>query len=630
MCAATLATTVVFVGCGGGASETTVQQTASPTISIALSASALDIQPGATGSVTVTLTRSGGFAGDVTITVNGLPSGVTTSSATIAAGQTSTSVTLTVAASAAAGTASVVIQASGGGVASVTASLALTIRAQTVTPSFTMAISPASLSVAAGGAGTATITITRSSTFTGPVTLTVVGSVAGMTPTFSSATVTGITATLTVAFAATTAPGTVTVTVRGSGTGLTDQTVALPVTVTAASSAAVTWRSCTQSGLAAWLAVQDGAGAWTRVVGVNDTYSFSLSSGRGGVAYVVVSSGASLTYVSYGTAAEFQAANDAQCGGFAGPGKTVTALVAGTNTTDFAEATLGRSVGAVFPSQSSTATFSGVGDAPVDLIASNSVRVTTNPTSYAIKKVIIRRGLTPTAGSALPTIDFAAAEAFDPVLHTVTVANLGSDSALVASYYVTPANIFTAPLSTGTTVSAGGTLTYAGIPAAKLVAGDLHAITVQSYPSAGAGNQRFVTSVFKDLVDRAVTLGPVLAVPTVTGIAGGTTGRIQAVITPPVEYNSSFGLTLTQASAQGLRQVVVVQTRAYASGSTVTLSIPDLTAVNGFDLNWALKVGSVTSWIVTATGWPDTSLPVQTYFDGATSRYGIRAGTITP
>ncbi len=629
--AATLVTTALFAACGGSTSETVVQQTPpTPAISIVLSVSALDVQAGATGSITVTLTRSGGFAGDVTIAVNGLPAGVTTSTATIGAGQTSASVTLSAGASATPGTTSVVIQASGSGIASVTASLALTIRAQTATPSFAMGISPTSLSVAAGASGTATITITRSSTFTGPVTLTVAGSVVGMTPTFSPATVTGGTATLTVALAATAAPGSVTVTIRGSGTGVADQTVALPVTITAASSGNITWRSCGPT-LAAWLAVQDGAGAWTRVVGVNDTYSFSLSSGRGGVAYVVVSPGVAVTtLVVYGTASELQAMSDAQCGGFAGPGKTVTAAIAGANPTDLVQTTLGRSHTSVFLSQSSTATFSGVGNAPVDLVASNLAQLTVNPTSYAIKKVIIRRGLTPAAGSALAPIDFGGAEAFDPVMHTVTIANLGSDSAGVISYYatstnVTPTGAFTAPLTAGTAASTGGTLTYAGIPGAKQVAGDLHILVVQSHQSGATESQRLVTSVFKNAVDQTVALGPVLAAPTVTAIAG--TGRVQAVITPPAEYNSSFGLLLEQSTGLGGPLVVygISQTRAYASGSTVTLTIPDLTAVSAFDLNWGLKVGGVAAWIVTASGGP-----LQAVFDGLTYGSGYRLGTITP
>lgn len=626
VCASASAAIGLFAACGGSASESVVQQTPSPAISISLSASTLDVQAGATGSVAVTLTRTGGFAGDVTIAVSGLPAGVTTSTTTIAAGQTSASVMLTAIASAAAGTTSAVIQASGSGVTSVTASLALTIRAQTVIQSFTMAISPTSLSVAAGASGTATITITRSSTFTGTVTLAVVGSVAGMTPTFSSATVTGNTATLTVAFAATTAPGSVSVTIRGSGTGVTDQTVVLPVTITAASTAAVTWRSCAPN-LAVWFAVQDGAGPWTRVVGVNDTYSFSLSSGRGGVAYVVLSPGVAVTtLVLYGTASELQATSDGQCG-LVGPGKTVTAAIAGASSTDLVLATLGQSFASVFLSQSSTATFSGVGNAPVDLVASNSAQVTATPLTYALKKVIIRRGLTPAAGSVLAPIDFGGAEAFDPVMHTLTIANLGSDLAAVGTGYVTANNGFGASLNGGTAASTGDTRTYAGIPTAKQVAGDLYALTVTSHPSVGTDNGRSVTSVFKDAVDRTIALGPVLAAPTVTAIAGGTTGRFQAVITTQQEYNSLFTLTVEQATGPGRSLVIcgVQQTRAYASGSPVTLSTPDLTAVSGFDPNWALKAGSVGAWIVTAN-----SQPSQTISDGATYGSGFRLGEFTP
>ena len=52
-----------------------------PAISIALSSSALNITQGTTGTATVNLTRSGGFTGNVAITVEGLPGIVTYASA---------------------------------------------------------------------------------------------------------------------------------------------------------------------------------------------------------------------------------------------------------------------------------------------------------------------------------------------------------------------------------------------------------------------------------------------------------------------------------------------------------------------------------------------------------------------
>lgn len=77
----------------------------------------------------VGLTRRGGYAGEVTLTLDALPAGVTGAfaPATLPSGTTSSLLTLTVVATAAASTTPITIRATGSGVADKTATVQLTI-----------------------------------------------------------------------------------------------------------------------------------------------------------------------------------------------------------------------------------------------------------------------------------------------------------------------------------------------------------------------------------------------------------------------------------------------------------------------------------------------------------------------
>ena len=95
--------------------------------SIALSAASGTVQAGSSGTVTVALTRTGGFAGDVVIAATSLPTGVTVASQTIAGGATSASLTIATTTAAAAATTNLSITATGPGVSIAPQAYALTI-----------------------------------------------------------------------------------------------------------------------------------------------------------------------------------------------------------------------------------------------------------------------------------------------------------------------------------------------------------------------------------------------------------------------------------------------------------------------------------------------------------------------
>jgi hypothetical protein len=194
-------TTVTVKGTVGTTSTSvtiglTVQ--AGPSFTLAAAPAALSVTQGSSGTSTVSLTPLNGFTGAASLTVGGLPNGVTASFSPASASSTS-KLTVTAAASAPVGAAPLTITATAGKI-SATAAIALTVAAA---PGFTLSSSPSNVSVAAGGAGSATISVASQGGFSGAVALTAAGLPAGVTASFSPAsTKAGSTLTLTAASSA--------------------------------------------------------------------------------------------------------------------------------------------------------------------------------------------------------------------------------------------------------------------------------------------------------------------------------------------------------------------------------------------------------------------------------------------
>lgn len=106
-----------------------VQVTQAPGFTLALNPTAGAVQQGNNTTTTVTLTRTGGFTGDVALTASGLPAGVTASfnPATLSGATTQSTLTLTASGAAAVGTAQVTVQGAATGQTSQTAAFALTV-----------------------------------------------------------------------------------------------------------------------------------------------------------------------------------------------------------------------------------------------------------------------------------------------------------------------------------------------------------------------------------------------------------------------------------------------------------------------------------------------------------------------
>ncbi len=199
----------------------------------AVSPTTLTIAQGESAPVTATVTRTGGFAGAITGTVEGLPAGVTLTPLSIATGSNTGQVTVSVASTAAAGTYTITVKANGTGVAEKTATVNLTVT-EVAQPTLSITLNPASLSIAAGAMDSSLATVTRGGGFTGALTLAAAGAPTGVTVTTSAIAADNTTSRVVVTVDSTVAPGSYAVTLTATGTGVADATSMLTVNVVAA------------------------------------------------------------------------------------------------------------------------------------------------------------------------------------------------------------------------------------------------------------------------------------------------------------------------------------------------------------------------------------------------------------
>src|SRR6185369_4991739 len=139
---------------------------ATPDFSLSVSPSSVSVSStGGTATYTVAITRNGGFADPVDLSVSGLPAGATGSFSSNPATGNSSTLTVTVAASTPANSYPLTVTGTSG-VLSRTASATLVVQ-PSAPPNFSLSISPSSVTVPrAGGTAVYTVTITRTGGFT--------------------------------------------------------------------------------------------------------------------------------------------------------------------------------------------------------------------------------------------------------------------------------------------------------------------------------------------------------------------------------------------------------------------------------------------------------------------------------
>ncbi len=272
-----VSTVLTITGTSGSLTETTTLNfsvTVQPDYSLSASPASLTIAPGASGTSTVTVVPVNGFAGAVSFSASGLPSGVTASFKPTSS-TSATTLTIAAASTAASGTATITITGTSGSLTHTT-TLALTV---TTAPYFTLTASPASLSIAPGASGSSAITIVPANGFSGSVTFAVIGLPSGVTALFVPYSATSSTV-LTLSVASAAAFGNTLLTINGTSGSLTETTT-LNLSVTGQSNYSLTASPATLS------VAQGASGASTFAVapvnGFTGTVAFSATGLPSGV-----------------------------------------------------------------------------------------------------------------------------------------------------------------------------------------------------------------------------------------------------------------------------------------------------------------------------------------------------------
>jgi hypothetical protein len=198
----------------------------SPNFTISASPSSQTVTQGNGTSYTATVTPSGGFTGNVTMSASGLPSGAsaTFNPNPITGGSGSSTMSVTTSSSTPTGSYTLTITGTSG---SLTHSTTVTL----VVNSFSISASPASETVTRGNNTTYTVNVTAINGFNGTVSLRVRGLPTNATASFNPSSVTGQgSSTLTISTNASTSTGTFTLRIRGSnGSATHSATVQLVV-----------------------------------------------------------------------------------------------------------------------------------------------------------------------------------------------------------------------------------------------------------------------------------------------------------------------------------------------------------------------------------------------------------------
>ena len=637
---AAAATTIFALACGNYGDDGPTGTNGS--IQIAVTPASASVPAGASTFVTVALTRVGGFAGTVAITISGLPAGVsaTMDPATLSGANASARIDLTAAANAAAAAATTVtVNASATGVTTATASFQLAVN---IPSEFALVVSPTTLTIPAGGTGNATLQINRTNS-RAAIARALLSPPAGFTATFDPTPSPTSTSAIAISVAASVAPGSYPITIQGTAAGHPSRSALVTITVVPAppSGKNVTYYFCNADDIPAFLAYQDGTGAWQSVTGVPSggitTFSFNITQGRGGVLGVYQYSLATVarvpgrtrggrmnrtttlasrlrnplgavgrvpdrssaltqaavgdvseTYVLYGPTTELAQDGLDACGQLVST-KTVRGTVSGVSAGRYAYVSLG-SATTIFDGASSTnpVTLEGVLPGPQDLVGS---RITT-PGAPPDKLIIVRNLNVPDQGS-VGSIDFNGPASLVPATATATISGAVAGDQMEIFVGLLTANRG-GLLWSDLAPSAAAARPWAGLSSANMISGDMHHLFAFASRSTNLANFRVVSKVVGPVSNQALALGADLPSPTSSLVSGGAYPRFRFQGSVPADYNKRVSIDVL-GEDDGSNAMYIVTSGAYlgASGTpgAYNVTMPDVAGLPGFPTDARLTAG---------------------------------------
>jgi len=667
-----LVTAAILMTLSCGDDEGPVGSTGS--IQLTVNPATIAAPQGGNGLVTATLTRNGGYTGPVTVAVTGLPAGATSviEPTQLSGATTSANVTVSVGAAVATGTYPVTVSATGQGVDDATSTYQLTV---TAAPDFALTVTPTSLRIPAGASGSAAVNIARTN-FTGAVALSLLNAPTGVTSTFDQTPSATNASILLVSVPASVAPGTYTLTVQGTAppTFLRTATVALEVTAPTTGTR-VEYAFCEDGSAPAFVAYQDGSGAWQAVSGTTTgnttTFGFTIAQGRGGVMFVYGSAEADITQPMrtggsgpgrraaergssvrnairqrmrpaaasrsaigrqslvevYETAVIYASTEElvADATGPCVPGedtKTVTGTVTGVAAGQYGVVSLGGST-TYFDGAASTnpVSFTDVPPGPVDFVGSRIVTP-----GLAPDRIIVFRNLDVPDGGALPsTIDFNGPATSTPAVANATITGGGADRLEI---FVV---VFTANsdmlLWSDLAPSTAAVRPWAGLAPSVMAAGDFHELLTFASPPGTPGTFRVAGKYVGPVSAQSLPLGPALPAPTISQVSGGAYPRYRFQGTFGAEYNKTAYIELTSDG----NMLSILATGAYLTASQSPLAYdfvtPAVAGLAGFPVASRLTAG-VNDVAVTVLGFNGPGLFDLVPTVGGEFRSATRAATV--
>jgi hypothetical protein len=541
----------------------------------------LSVRQGSVVTADIIVNR-GGYVGPVALSAENLPAGVTASFDPASPTSTSSVITLVLQLTVSPSTYLVRVRGKGDGVPDATADFNLTVNVS----GLALSLTPAAVSLFPGTSVTSTLTLLRTA-LDDAVALSVEGAPPGLTVTPVPASVAANVSTLTVTASGAATPGVYLITIRAIPAGWppgVSQTVTLDVTVrslpTGGGNVLLDWSRCAAPD---WVAVQDGTGPWTRVIPDAGVVGFSVTSGKGGFAFVEAGNTVVVTYL---TQAELTARTFDLCPPLPQQGpKTITGLGVHNSLLEQFTYSLG---GATALSTGASPTFSlvGVREGVHDLIAWGTTTGVFGLRGYLLRDLDLPNG------ASLGSVDLTGVGSFAPARPLLTVIFNVGDLVSHSMSYLTTASCTANPLYIG---AFGTSAVMSGVPGPLQRADDFHLLTVTA---AATGRTRVLTQAFRTMSARTVTLPPLVGIPAISTLPAGYTILQATIGTIPTAYNG----VVTFRYVAGTRSMSVNASIGYAGTSFAVLSMPDFSAVPGWPNASAIGPGEHGIWNLSLDG----------------------------
>ena len=573
-----------------------------PSFGLSADPSSLSAHPGAGTSSTIHITSHNGFSGAVTLSVLGLPSGVTGAVGPVSKGVAQ--LTLTLSGAAAPGSYAFSVHGVSGNVTA-TASLNLQVTAGS---SFSLTATPAAVNLAQGGAANSSIAVISALGFSGTVNLVVTGLPNGVSASFSPA-VTATTSSLTFLASANATAGAAAVTVTGTSGSLT-ATAAIALTIVPPALFSI-------SAAPAAVSVTKGASATSIVTvtpksGFTGKVTLTASGLPAGVtaSFSTLSTSSTITFVAASSAAP----------------ATSTVTVTGTSGASSTSAAIALTVKAG-PSFT-------LGAAPASLVfsrgTSTTATVTVTPVSGFNGAVNLAvAGLPPgvsasfsptsTASSSKLTLTAGASASVGAATATITGTSGSTSATATVSVTVAASSGFTLSSSTvNVTIAAGGSgkATLSVVPAGGFNG---------SVALVATGLPTGITASFSPATATAAAASTL----TLTAAASKTPGASQFTIKGTSgSFSETLAMTVTVTAGSDFTLAAVPATLSLAQGAQGSSAI-SITPVNGFTGTVKLAASGLPGGVTASFGSMISGSILATFTASASAPAGTSKVTLT-